>query len=658
MKHAISRTTAVVFALLVMATFLNRSYAAAAPSGLISGRVVAGDTPIAGATVSLYGTVFECVPDPCMGVSAAVAHAITDANGAFSIDVGKAGIEEPMVSPAMQPPGAGRNGPATIFARPMAGSLYLIASGGDVGNGPNPSIKLMLALGQIADHVTINELTTVISAFTLGRRFLDQSGETLPPGPFGLARAFVDVATGQPRPILREGRNRPALVDTLADIISACVTSAAPAFPGCGKLFASITPLAAPSRAKPVTPRDTLAALRAILANPAANVPAVFAMMPPNPPYQPVLAAAPGAWLFTVNFAGGFSRPTAIAAEPGSHALWIANSGDNRLVGLDTDPASFGARRCAKDGLALPGMSRPAAMIVIPGDAGQVPDVVPTAPTLWVANRGSDSVDVVNLETCAARQLTGNGLSAPAAIATSPNNLVYASVNGRMTRDQVVAVMNAGADRVSFFMLDGSACGKPLENLGLKNPAAATICPLTTQADTCVANSGADEILMLRSPDVRCENAALVGRLSGAGLKGPARIIYNLHDAMLWATNRAGDSVSAFDGSGRPLPGSPFKGGGLREPEGIAFDGAGNLWIANHARGANSVTELNGRIRPQVRGLLELGAPLSPAGGFTGTGLDRPVGIAIDQLGDVWVTNPGDNSVTAFIGATIPPWQG
>lgn len=657
MKHATSHTASVVFALLIIATVFNRPCAAAAPSGIISGRVVTGNTSIAGATVTLYGVVLTCVPDPCTMTSMAVAKTRTDAQGNFAIDLAKASVQVPTPTDNYaNANGQPKNEIVMKTERPMPGSLYLIASGGDAGNGPNPSIGLMLALGEVANHVTINELTTVISAFTLGRGFMDQSGAAPASAPFGLARALVDVATGQPQPILREGRNRPALIDTLADIISACVTSAAPVFPSCGKLFAAVSSLAMRSSAKPVTPHDTLAALQAILANPGVNVPAVFAMKPSDPPYKPVLAAAPGAWLFTVNFTGGFSRPTAVAAERGNHALWIVNSGDNRLVGLDTDPANFGARLCAKDGLALPGMSRSAAMVMIPGDSGQVPGGARTAPSLWIANRGSDSVDVVNLATCAARQLTGNGLSAPAGIATFPNNTVYMSVGGRATRYQIVSVVNSGADTVSFFTLDGSACGKPLKNLGLKNPGAATICPSPSQADTCVANSGANEILMLRSPDVRCENAALAGRLSGGGLKEPTRIIYNLHDAMLWVTNRAGDSVSAFDDSGRPLPGSPFKGGGLREPKGIAFDGAGNLWIANHARGADTVTELNGRIS-WLRGSLEPGAPLSPAAGFTGAGLDRPYGIAIDQLGDVWVTNPGNDSVTAFIGAAIPPWQ-
>jgi DNA-binding beta-propeller fold protein YncE len=41
---------------------------------------------------------------------------------------------------------------------------------------------------------------------------------------------------------------------------------------------------------------------------------------------------------------------------------------------------------------------------------------------------------------------------------------------------------------------------------------------------------------------------------------------------------------------------------------------------------------------------------------FSGAGLNRPYGVAVDQLGNVWVTNEGNDSLTVFIGAGgVPP---
>ena len=46
------------------------------------------------------------------------------------------------------------------------------------------------------------------------------------------------------------------------------------------------------------------------------------------------------------------------------------------------------------------------------------------------------------------------------------------------------------------------------------------------------------------------------------------------------------------------------------------------------------------------------GAPISPAGGFTGGGLSSPVSIAIDQLNNAWVVNPG--YVNFLFGNVVP----
>jgi hypothetical protein len=79
-----------------------------------------------------------------------------------------------------------------------------------------------------------------------------------------------------------------------------------------------------------------------------------------------------------------------------------------------------------------------------------------------------------------------------------------------------------------------------------------------------------------------------------------------------------------------------FIGGGLggssahlSESAGLAIDGVGNIWVSNN--NTNTLTELN-----------NLGAPLSTNttstnGGFTGAGLNGPTNVAIDTNGNVWV---------------------
>ena len=88
-------------------------------------------------------------------------------------------------------------------------------------------------------------------------------------------------------------------------------------------------------------------------------------------------------------------------------------------------------------------------------------------------------------------------------------------------------------------------------------------------------------------------------------------------------------------------------GRGLAEPEDIACDRGGGVWIANHARNSNSVTELAGYFDGHSTVL----RTLSPESGYSGAGMNRPYGVAVDDLGNVWVSNEGNDSLTVFIGA-------
>jgi hypothetical protein len=82
-----------------------------------------------------------------------------------------------------------------------------------------------------------------------------------------------------------------------------------------------------------------------------------------------------------------------------------------------------------------------------------------------------------------------------------------------------------------------------------------------------------------------------------------------------------------------------FSGGGLNEPTALAFDGLGDLWVADYD---GAVTKLSAQ-----------GAALSPSAGFTGGGMLECYGLTVDGSGHVWVTNQqsvgvnsGNGSVT------------
>jgi streptogramin lyase len=87
--------------------------------------------------------------------------------------------------------------------------------------------------------------------------------------------------------------------------------------------------------------------------------------------------------------------------------------------------------------------------------------------------------------------------------------------------------------------------------------------------------------------------------------------------------------------------------GNLGSPGGAAVDAGGQFWIANYT--GNSITEIAGNDAP-----VAAGTALSPAGFGQDAGLFLPFSLALDQSGNVWVSNQAGNSLTMFFGLATP----
>ena len=170
----------------------------------LTGNVQGAGLPIAGSTVTLYaaGT----------GAPTQLAQAKTDDYGAFKLNVDQT---------------------------PADSVLYLVAKGGTpkaaADKGPNDAIALMAVLGtKLPKTVTVNELTTVASAFTAAR-FIN--GEAISGNPLGLRIAagnvpnLVDPETGGWGKVILDPLNSTqtttlANLNTLGSLISAFFTVA------------------------------------------------------------------------------------------------------------------------------------------------------------------------------------------------------------------------------------------------------------------------------------------------------------------------------------------------------------------------------------------------------------------------------------------------
>jgi DNA-binding beta-propeller fold protein YncE len=85
---------------------------------------------------------------------------------------------------------------------------------------------------------------------------------------------------------------------------------------------------------------------------------------------------------------------------------------------------------------------------------------------------------------------------------------------------------------------------------------------------------------------------------------------------------------------------SGYTGGGLNKPVDLAIDGTGNVWVANAP--GNSVSEFNSN-----------GTAISGPAGYTANGLYEPTNIAIDCSGNVWVAE-SNYYLSELIGAASP----
>ncbi|MFE0461642.1 hypothetical protein ACFW1A_20560 [Kitasatospora sp. NPDC058965] len=108
-----------------------------------------------------------------------------------------------------------------------------------------------------------------------------------------------------------------------------------------------------------------------------------------------------------------------------------------------------------------------------------------------------------------------------------------------------------------------------------------------------------------------------------------------------------GRAVLEFTPAGRDAPGAPYPGGGLYGAGfGVTVDAKGTAWVANFGfQGSGCPIDPT----PLERSLSQFapdGTALSPRTGWRRGGIAQPQGMAADRAGTVWVANCGADSVT------------
>jgi streptogramin lyase len=173
------------------------------------------------------------------------------------------------------------------------------------------------------------------------------------------------------------------------------------------------------------------------------------------------------------------------------------------------------------------------------------------------------------------------------------------------------------------------------------------------------------------------QSVAGSGGFTAGGLDFPIAVAIDT-DNSAWVVDYGNSHLTHLSGSGQALSGaSGYTSASLIFPVAIAIDGSHNVWVAN--QGAATVTKVapdgsqftsytccngpsglaidqlgnvwvNDYYGDSISEISSAGAVLSN-GAYTGGGLDHPQGIAVDGAGDVWIANYRAVGVTELAGA-------
>lgn len=618
------------------------------------GSVIGGQQPISGATIKLYVA-------GSTGYGSAATYATgNDLLGSNTVTTNSSG-------------GFGISGDYTC---PTAGSLvYIVASGGNPGlSGTvnNTASVLVTALGACGNlnsstYIHINELTTAATAFALGQFFTPAFGSGGPDtigapssnligitNAFATAQNLVNTATGTAAPTTPASgtnfylsANDQEKLNTIGNIIAACINTTGPASSGCSSLFSYVTPTYAPfSASTTATPAsDTFQAAVYMSLNPtstnanssSSNLNNLFALESAFAPYSPALTAAPTDWTLAINYSGtGISYNSSVAVDANGD-IWLSNANNTGGVALVNGGTGLAGGTPGVTGgvvgfwstLGSVTANQTRQVVVdLNGKAwfgGFAKNVSDSNYYMFRANNktGVEGTFVLPSSTTEpyavaidptsgnvfATAESANILTTSATTASGTAMTVEATLEGNCTNSTITidSASNAyvpcgsGNDVYEFSTAaDTAISGSPFSSSDLSTPYGSA---LDGQGRIWFANNGATSMAYLSGPG---SSGTFTG-VSSSCLSGPRFIAIDGSDN-LWVTNGTGIgtgstnfTVCEFNSSGALISNSTGYGlHGVNTGRGIAIDPAGNVWVSSYNNSATNVTEIVGAATPVV----------------------------------------------------------
>ncbi len=631
----------------------------------LSGTIHGGNQPVIGATVTLW---FAGQGAPAIKAATTT----TDSLGSFSFTKDSA-----------TPPGSHDGTTSTYSCPTTVGDplVYVVSKGGNTQNNgvptQNNSAAAFIALyGSCAtltasNFVYMSEVTTVATMAAVQQFFnpaADTNGnnDTLRADSTGQQRLIMlnlpntvkllaDAATGLAVPstsltpaaggniapgVSLTATPETAKINTIANIISACINGATSATQACATIQAAAAPPIGNTTSlntsfAPAT--DALQALFYIFTNPTnsntTNMSALFGLQPAvGAPYQPSLAAVPTDWTIGVSYASTGASSSCAAGN------FISSPNDVSIDGLDN--VWFGNSQAGGNLSSISAAGAPLACINFdPGTSG-TGGTVDLATNVWSA--GGTTLYRYNPTTQATLAFPV-GVNPLAMTADGAGNVYFSAASGGVGSVYQIPNGAGAAAAVAPVQISSTVGAAPLRMMA----DASSSTPKLTPGNIWVS-SGSTFISQI-TPGTG--GAALNGFITtpfttsgnswGVGVDRANNVFVSAIDT--GAITQLQKSGTTWASPGSPWPFTAAT-AGISSPKGIAVDGRSNNWIANS--GAGSLSEIS-----------FFGAnPLSPTTGFqkASTFFNSNRNIAVDQAGNVWIVGVGNNFVTEIVGQGVP----
>ena len=553
--------------------------------------------------------------------------------------------------------------------------------------------------------VVVNKRTTVATANV----FAQFVGSASIQGNFygmknavSMAANLADPVTGDAGIILSSTPNGKetltyATFNSLTNVVAACVAADA----NCAALITAATPAGQPP------PANVLQALANVVNYPAYpgypdnNQDPIYLLSQVDPIYQPALGARPTSWLLFLKITGGFYSQQGsdnLMNGPGAFAIdaqgfvWA----DNNYIPEPTGHFACAGTRVLK--FAPSGASAPGSPYFGGGISGSGWGVfVDTGNNVWVSNFGFQDPPCEFTQNRAPHnamsefQLRRHADLAPARV----HRWQPVMADGRC-----VGPLGQYLDRQLWQRYGHSLCRwRPYPRqqhragsggFAQQSAGQALWLAVDLAGNVWITNNRSSTVTIL-SPEGR------VIKTIPSAYQGKTIITHPIGNAPdiegnMWVANSdyldspcptrnmlgsaMNPSITMFQkDTQEPYPGSPFTGGGVILPWGLAVDGKDTVWVFNFGYApigkespvptATGVSRFCGANTAKCPAGLHTGDPISPSTGYRSNAIMRITGGAVDPSGNLWMTdnwkldanpflNPGGNAIVIAIGAAGP----